>query len=89
MARATCGEDVNLKITSTIRLRGKQDGDQENGTKPRLLLVKFETKEDADQLYQARFGLKDAGQVNVYINGPQQGRKGAATQTQSGAANQR
>ena len=37
-------------------------------SRPRLLLVKFEKKEDADMLFKNRFGLKDKGYPNTYIN---------------------
>ena len=67
IAKAVCGNDVKLKVTGIVRLRGKQ-GDQEQNGKPRLLLVKFETKEEANKLFQERLGLKNAGYNNVYIN---------------------
>ena len=67
IAKAVCGENVKLKIKGIIRLRGKQPQPDEVG-KPRLMLVKFESKEDADKLFLERLRLKEAGYANVYIN---------------------
>ena len=66
IAKAVCGQDVKLNIAGAIRLRGKQ-GEKQEG-RPSLLLVKFETKEEANKLFQERLGLRDAGFANVYIN---------------------
>ena len=40
---------------------------REKNLRPRLLLVKLETAEDAESLLMKRFGLRDAGYPNVYI----------------------
>ena len=69
IARAVCGDDANLKVSRVIRLRRKQEVEQKDGTeKPRLMLIKFATKEDATKLFQKKLGLRDAGFPNVYIN---------------------
>ena len=69
MTRKICGDEANPKIAKVFRLGRKQvAGDSSNTGKPRLVLVKFETKEDASKMFQKRFQLKEAGYWNVYIN---------------------
>ena len=69
LSRAVCGEDADLRISDVIRLRRKSEGNQPAPSdKPGLLLVKFETKDDANKLFQKRLELKGAGYHNVYIN---------------------
>lgn len=70
--------DVQCKVEKLFRLGKKTEqaaGDTEGAEdgriidrRPRLLLVKFEKKEDADLLYQNRFSLKDKGYPSTYIN---------------------
>ena len=72
LGKVVCGNSPSLKISEVIRL-GKRDENQASISgsatqRPRLLLVKFETKEDASRLFQERFGLRDAGFRHVYIN---------------------
>ena len=69
LSKAVCGEEVDLKILDIVRLGKKgEDRSASASEKPRLILVKFETKDDADKLFRKRFGLKDAGHTNVYVN---------------------
>lgn len=64
-----CGANVHCSVEKVLRLRKKVDAENENivDRRPRLLLVKFQTKEDADMLYKSRFNLKDKGYPNTYI----------------------
>ena len=69
LSKAVCGEDASLQISDVIRLRKKTDGNQAaTSDKPGLVLVKFETKDDANKLFQKRLELRRAGYANVYIN---------------------
>ena len=62
------GEGSTAKITRSFRLNRQQRADpHEIDRRPRLLLVKLETVEDAESLLMKRFGLRDAGFPNVYI----------------------
>ena len=66
-----CGEGTVLKIVEVTYLWRKLVKDQDKGVssgKLRLMLVKFGMKESATSLFQMRFGLKDAGFPNVYVN---------------------
>ena len=75
ITRVLCGEDVQCKVEKVFRLgRRAAQVPEDTGEdkiidrRPRLLLVKFEKKEDADMLFKNRFGLKDNGYTNTYIN---------------------
>ena len=53
-----------MKAERLIRL-GKPR--EEPGTKPRLLLVTLQSTDQVEQVYQKRFGLKEAGLTNIYV----------------------
>ena len=68
ITKAICGCDSDLKIERAFRLQGREVRTAEQQARPRLLLVRFEKKEHADLVLQKRFGLREAGFPNTYIN---------------------
>lgn len=68
IVHSLCGEGDAAKIARSFRLNRRQHAEShEIDRRPRLLLVKLETAEDAESLLMKRFGLRDAGYPNVYI----------------------
>ena len=68
ITHALCGEAVKTKNVRTLRLNRQQRTDlNEIDRKPRLLLIKLESEEEAEELLTKRFGLREAGFPNVYI----------------------
>ena len=63
-----CGKENELKVERAIRLQGREERDSERQSRPRLLLVRFEKKEHADLVLSNRFGMREAGFKNMYIN---------------------
>ena len=68
IAKAICGQDSDFKVEKAVRLQGTGVSSVNGSTRPRLLLVRFEKKEHAELVLKNRFGLKDAGYPNKYIN---------------------
>ena len=63
MMSALFGDHHKIRAERVIRL-GKPDA---SSSKPRLLLVTVEGREQVEQIYKRRFGLKEAGLENIYI----------------------
>ena len=63
MMSALFGEHHKIRADRVIRL-GKRDT---SSSKPRLLLVTVEDRDQVDQIYTNRFGPKEAGLENIYI----------------------
>ena len=70
MIDAICGKDSGVKVEKVFRLQANSSAvnPSERQTRPRLLLVRFEKKEHADLVLKRRFGLREAGFPNKYIN---------------------
>ena len=69
MASDLCGRGASFNVTQIFRLNNQQGVDENQvNRKPRLLLVKLASQEETETLLGERFGLKDAGYPNVYIN---------------------
>ena len=70
MTEAICGKDSGVKVEKVFRLQGNSSAviSSKRLTRPRLLLVRFEKKEHAELVLKRRFGLRDAGFPNKYIN---------------------
>lgn len=64
VSKGLCGSNTEIKTDKIIRLGKKRE---EEGAKPRLMLVKLKDKEDVEKLFGERFKLKDAGFQNIYI----------------------
>ena len=68
ITQALCGETTSIKTAQVFRLNRQRPKDQnEIDRRPRLLLIKLESEEDAEALLTKRFGLREAGFPNVYI----------------------
>ena len=67
ITEAICGTDSGLKVERAVRLQ-KNAGQSEKQLRPSLLLVRFENKEHVDLILRKRFGMRDAGFPNMYIN---------------------
>ena len=68
IARALYGENAQCDIQNAFRLGKKSVADGNIvSRKPRLLLVKLESKEQVEKLLKERFSLKDKGYPNIYI----------------------
>ena len=63
-----CGKDNDIKVEKVIRLQGRDQKGSDEVTRPRLLLVRFEKKEHAELVLNNRFGMREAGFKNMYIN---------------------
>ena len=63
-----CGKENDLKVEKAIRLQGKEGKGSEGMSRPRLLLARFQKKEHAELVLSNRFGLREAGFKNMYIN---------------------
>ena len=55
-------------MEKAIRLQGREGNGSEGMSRPRLLLVRFQKKEHAELVLSNRFGLREAGFKNMYIN---------------------
>ena len=63
MMSALFGQQHKIKVERVVRL-GRHDA---SNSKPRLLLVAVGGRDQVDQIYKSRFGLKEAGLENIYI----------------------
>ena len=61
---ALLGEHSPVKAERLTRLGKPREGP---GAKPRLLLVTLQSTDQVEQVYQKRFGLKEAGLTNIYV----------------------
>ena len=68
IAHALYGENVECNVQNAFRL-GQKAVLEENevSRRPRLMLVKLETKEQVEKLLSERLSLKDRGYPNIYI----------------------
>ena len=62
-----CENDREIRVERVFRLQ-RRDANSNPEPRPRLLLVRFEKKKDADLVMKNRFGLRHAGYPNTYIN---------------------
>lgn len=69
MVSDLCRNEAIVDITQTFRLGKRMSTDNgEMDRRPRLLMVKLAKQEDVELLLKKRFGLKDEGYPNIYIN---------------------
>ena len=68
ISKAIIGDSHQCSVEQAFRLGKKTTGENDGRTgRPRLLLVKLGSREQADKLFKERFCLKGKGFPNIYI----------------------